>query len=159
MEEYKSIIDFPNYQISNFGNVKNIKTNKLLKPRLIKKTDIYNIYDVNLYNDTRKLGFHKKVHRLVAEAFIPNPENKECIDHIDRNPLNNNVNNLRWATTTENLLNCNIRRDNTSGHTGIIFNKKREVYQIFYHYQNKKIYGGSYETLEKAIENYNNPFK
>ena len=56
----------------------------------------------------RKIGYNYKnylVHRLVAETFIPNPENKPCIDHIDRNRLNNNVSNLRWVTVKENNLN------------------------------------------------------
>ena len=45
------------------------------------------------------------VHRLIAETFIPNPENKPCIDHIDRNRDNNDVSNLRWVTIKENAYN------------------------------------------------------
>ena len=56
-----------------------------------------------------------KIHRLVAEAFIPNPENKECVDHIDKVRNNNNVNNLRWATKSENCMNKKIQSNNKSG--------------------------------------------
>lgn len=47
-----------------------------------------------------------KLHRMVALAFIPNPENKPYVDHIDRNTYNNNVENLRWVTPHENNMNC-----------------------------------------------------
>ena len=59
----------------------------------------------------RRIGYNYKkylVHRLVAETFIPNPDNKPCIDHIDRDPTNNNVQNLRWATLHENQNNRSI---------------------------------------------------
>lgn len=54
------------------------------------------------YCQVRINGSLYKVHRLIAETFIPNPENKHEIDHINRNPQDNRVENLRWATRTEN---------------------------------------------------------
>ena len=60
---------------------------------------------VKIRNSKTKFEGSLKVHRLVAEAFIPNPENKPCIDHVDTNPTNNCVENLRWVTALENQRN------------------------------------------------------
>lgn len=95
METWKVINDFPNYEISNFGNIRN-KT-KLLK--IVPNKQGYNI--VVLCNGIRKTI---NVHRLVAAAFVPNPENKPCVDHIDGDRANNHADNLRWVTAKEN---CN----------------------------------------------------
>ena len=57
-------------------------------------------HKAKLFKNGKEKGF--LVHRLVAEAFIPNPENKPCIDHINTNPQNNNITNLRWVTHKEN---------------------------------------------------------
>jgi hypothetical protein len=94
-EQWKQIQDFPNYQISTFGNVKNIITNKLLKPS--NKGGYYNISLVNSY--CKKTV---KIHRLVAITFIPNPENKSDVNHKDKNKKNNHIDNLDWMTRKEN---------------------------------------------------------
>jgi hypothetical protein len=94
-EQWKQIQDFPNYNISSFGNVKNNLTDKLLKPCL--KSGYYHISLVN--NKIRKIF---KIHRLVALAFLDNPDNKPEVNHKDKNKLNNNLNNLEWMTKKEN---------------------------------------------------------
>ena len=149
MEEvWKDITDFPNYQVSNLGNVKNVRTRRILKPRPFKKKGDYICYEVHLYGDGPA---HQKIHRLVAKVFIPNPDNKPEIDHIDRNPANNHVDNLRWVTRSENCLNTKIRSDNTSGHKNIYWNKEREQFQVKKFKDNKEIYLGAFKTLEEAI--------
>lgn len=95
------------YQISNFGRVKSLK--RMMKNRkceeIIKKPSITNkrYYKLPLCKYGKNKYFF--IHRLVAQAFIPNFENKPTVDHIDRNKLNNNVSNLRWATYKEQRAN------------------------------------------------------
>lgn len=101
--ENMELVDIKNYEneysISPNGDVFSKKRNKFLKPYITKR-DIYKY--VHLY----KSGKRKEVsvHRLVAETFIPNPENKLMVNHIDGNTLNNSVNNLEWVTNQENQL-------------------------------------------------------
>jgi len=95
MELWKTIKDYENYEISNFGNVKNKKTGRILN--LYKKKNYYLVY---LYNKEGKKA--KLVHRLVANAFIENPNNYPQINHKDENSLNNCVDNLEWCTAKYN---------------------------------------------------------
>lgn len=96
MEEiWKNIENYPNYQISNYGTVKNLH-NKCLKPY----KDIWGYLRVTLSNNGKVK--HYKIHRLVAEAFIPNPNNLPQINHKDENRLNNCVDNLEWCTAKYN---------------------------------------------------------
>ena len=97
------------YEVSNIGRVKSldkyVQNNSKLqhRPERILKPGGKSYSVVALCKEGKISG--KTVHRLVAEAFIPNPENKPQIDHIDTNPKNNHVSNLRWVTRSENLLN------------------------------------------------------
>ena len=95
MEKWRQISDFPNYIVSSFGNVMNVKTNKMMK--LCNKGGYYH---VGLKNENNKKTF--KVHRLVSLAFIENIENKQEVNHKDKNRLNNNTTNLEWMTRSEN---------------------------------------------------------
>jgi len=115
MEEiYKTIEEFDNYEVSNFGNVRNKKTKKGLKGGFNKTTGYLH---VRLSKDGK--GTTKYIHHLVAKSFIENPDDKPSIDHKDNNPLNNHVDNLRFATYQENNQNAKIRKDNKSGFKGV----------------------------------------
>ncbi|AYV76739.1 MAG: HNH endonuclease [Terrestrivirus sp.] len=98
-EIWKSVVEFPDYECSNLGHIKNIKTNKLLK--LIPRNTGY-VY-VTLKNEKSVKSFF--VHRIIALTWIENPENKSTVDHINRIRSDNRVENLRWATNIEQAKN------------------------------------------------------
>lgn len=87
------------YIVSTLGHIKNVKRNKLLKPTI----DSKGYSNVKLYMNNIQSKTHK-VHRLVASAFLSNPDNKPQINHKDENRTNDRVDNLEWCT---NKYNCN----------------------------------------------------
>lgn len=118
LETWKPIKDYEErYEVSNNGNVRSLGHNvcfldygkyvdfyrdgKLLKPTVNK----YGYFVVTLYDPSTKKAKVHKVHRLVAEAFIPNVENRPMIDHINAIKTDNRVENLRWCTHKENMNN------------------------------------------------------
>lgn len=87
---------FENYHINQKGVIYNKKTGVIKSP-YVNKSNGY-LY-VDLYKNNKS---HKKpIHRLIAETFIPNPENKPTVDHINGNRKDNSIENLRWATYSE----------------------------------------------------------
>ena len=97
-EIWRKIEGFENYEVSNLGNVRSLKNKKVKILKLIKRETGY-IF-INLYKN--KKIHHKSVHRLVASTFIPNPQNKSQVNHIDGDKTNNKVENLEWCTAKEN---------------------------------------------------------
>ena len=93
---WKKIKDYPDYEINRFGEIK--RGNKTLKSQ--PATNGYT--NICLCKNGKAKMF--RLHRLLAETFIPNPENKPQINHIDGNKKNNDLSNLEWVTASENAL-------------------------------------------------------
>lgn len=100
METYKTIPNYTNYEVSDFGNVRNKKTGIILSKGSAKHRYEY----VALTNDEGKMK-SRSLHLFVAEAFVPNddPEHKKEVNHKDRNKKNNIASNLEWVTHSENV--------------------------------------------------------
>ena len=118
---FKKISINTNYSIDENGNVRNDKRGTFVKPYNNKAGRGY-LY-VCLYNGHIKQGAYG-IHRLVAQAFIPNPDNKPQVNHKDGNTMNNHVSNLEWVSPLENVIHaCKVLKV-MAGYSNA--NKKRE---------------------------------
>ena len=93
----KNINGYGDYTIDTEGNVYSLRSSRYLHPSLSNGYEF-----VRLYNKLNKKGRSHKVHRLVAQQFLDNPERKRCVNHLDGNRRNNRLSNLDWVTHKEN---------------------------------------------------------
>ena len=98
-ETWKQIPGY-HYSVSSIGRVRNDLTDKIKAPRV----DKYGYARVDIYKDGKP--YREKIHRLVSNAFIPNPEHKPQVNHINGNKLDNSIGNLEWTTASENMQHC-----------------------------------------------------
>ena len=163
-EEWRQIDGFPYYEVSSLGRVRSVdryittsagykafKKGKILKIYENKKRKSYMYIDISDEHSQKKQFL---VHRLVAMAFIPNPENKPHINHIDCNVKNNSVDNLEWVTAQENvdwMIKCGRRRianERPIVATNITTGEKTIFKSVMEAYRN----GYDRPTIRKAIK-------
>lgn len=154
MEEWKIIEEFPDYEISSFGNCKKKNTTKggysvgkFIKPKIM--------YDKYLMFRLNKEGkqYFQNAHRLVAIHFITNPENKKEVNHKDCNKQNNRVENLEWVTPRENIDHAVKmgRYINNGGRKGSKFNIPSYYPRMTTTKEGKKEYMKHYRLIRKQI--------
>ena len=141
MEVWKDIKNYEGlYQISNLGNVRNIRTNRNMA--FTKSTKKRNYYKVLLSKQNQRKSY--SVHRLVAEHFIPNPNNYPCVNHKNQNTFDNTIDNLEW---------CTYEYNNKYGTTDV----KRKLVSIINYLEMN--YKSETEAITMAKELYNKIIK
>ena len=152
-DEFVKIPEYENYSINILGVVRNDETG------YIKKVEIINGYCIVRLQKNSK-SVHLSIHRLLAIVFIPNSDNKAFVDHIDRNKLNNSIENLRWATPTENLRNRKKAENTSSIYKGVSKINTASVaavnkWKAYLRVNKKLVIIGHFKTEEIAAEAYN----
>ena len=149
LEEFIDIQGYEGlYKINRKGEILGLKKNKLLKQH----THRLGYLIFFLFKNKKRKQFY--IHRLIAIHFIPNPENLPEIDHKDRNRANNNIENLRWSTRSDNQKNKEIKGSITEE-----IDKRKKTKNIYYrvkvrgkHLKRFKIREEAEEFLKKYLE-------
>ena len=119
------------YSIDEKANVLSVKSGKHIKPYLCYgKTSGLKYLQVYLSNGSKSKKY--KLHRLVAETFLPNPTNLPYVDHINRDPSNNSIENLRWCTRSQNQQNKGVKSNSkTSKYKGVSWSKLFKRWMVY----------------------------
>lgn len=152
LETWKPINEYEDiYEISNIGRIRNVKNKKIVKSYITK----HGYKRVQLSkNGKRKNHF---IHRLVAEVFIPKPNDKNYVNHIDFNRTNNNIKNLEWTTAKENIHHSMDNIVKAALRTKKPVTKHHNIYKNRNHFQvrvqryGKVIIDKTFVTLKEAI--------
>jgi len=150
-EVWKTIVGYENYQVSSHGRVLNTYTNRILKPLGNKNGYLY----ISLCKEAIQKFY--LLHRLVARSFLENPQNKRCVDHINKVKSNNNVSNLRFATHSENAQNVGTRRRKKSSsiYKGVAYHKPSKKFIAYINLEGTRYNLGSYRNEIDACRAYN----
>ena len=100
IEIWRPVVGYENYEVSNLGRVKSLNYNKTGREEILKHKIVKGYLRLNLCKDSKTHSFF--IHRLVAQAFIPNPDNLPQVNHIDECKTNNRVENLEWCSAKYN---------------------------------------------------------
>ena len=144
LEQWRRIDGFPKYMVSSFGRVMNIRTFRMLRPGINSRGYLGVVLSSNVEVSS------KQIHRLVAEAFLLNLSDLPCVDHIDRNDLNNHLSNLRWCTQKENCQNRSKRQNTSSVYKGVCFYKPLNKWKAQIQHNGLKINLGYYTDEAEA---------
>ena len=147
MENWKSVVGFEGlYEVSDRGNVRSLKCGRVRHMRKCK--DKKNYERICLMKE--KMKHTVSVHRLVGSAFLVPVEGKITIDHIDQNPSNNNLGNLRWADQTDQCI--NRKQYSNTGEKNISQSINTEQFHVVIKRYGTILLNVAFKTIEDAIK-------
>jgi hypothetical protein len=153
-ENWMTVDGYDNYEVSDYGRVRNVTTERILKPR--KSGNYY--YTVGLYKQGKSKTI--TIHKLFGSAFLPpRKNNKMVLDHIDRNRFNNKASNLRWVTYSQNNQNKTKQKGTSSVYKGCCWNKSNGKWHCRIRINGKQTHLGYFSDEIDCAKKYNEAAK